>query len=421
MFKKHYVLDLKINLIIYSIIVFYLTSCSFDKRTEINDIKSKPILEKKKIIVSELNANLKLILKDISNNDFFEYKIINTKKYKFKKIKNFTNSELKIKHIKDGGIIFFDGSGNIFRLDSELKELWKVNFYSKKEKKLNPKLYFGIKNNYLIIVDTISKIFAININTGELIYVRENNSPFNSNIILSEKYFFVIDFNNTLKCFEIETGKEIWNFKSDDTFIKSKKKLSLILENGILYFNNTIGDLTAVNPNDGSLIWQTPTQDSSIFLNSFSLKNSDLNFSKNKIYFSNNFGEFFSIDAVTGIINWTQKINSVFKPIYVDNLVITLTENGYFYVIDDETGNVIRITNIFNDKKNKHKLKIKNFILLNDKILASINSGALIYIDIQTAFTKDLKVKHMSKEFNSTFYDGSLYLFSNSSIIKNYL
>ena len=72
-------------------------------------------------------------------------------------------------------------------------------------------------------------------------------------------------------------------------------------------------------------------------------------------------------------------------------------------------------------KKNKHKLKIKNFILLNDKILASINSGALIYIDIQTAFTKDLKVKHMSKEFNSTFYDGSLYLFSNSSIIKNYL
>ena len=150
------------------------------------------------------------------------------------------------------------------------------------------------------------------------------------------------------------------------------------------------------------------------------MKNSDLNFSKNKIYFSNNFGEFFSIDAVTGIINWTQNINSVLKPIYVDNLVITLTENGYFYVIDDETGNIIRITNIFNDKKNKHKLKIKNFILLNDKILASINSGVLINIDIQTAFTEDLKVKHMSKEFNSTFYDGSLYLFSNSNIIKNY-
>ena len=58
--------------------------------------------------------------------------------------------------------------------------------------------------------------------------------------------------------------------------------------------------------NNGSLVWQTPTQSNLIYQDAFSLENSDLVFENNTIYFSNNKNEFFSIDAKTGIIKWKQ-------------------------------------------------------------------------------------------------------------------
>ena len=39
-------------------------------------------------------------------------------------------------------LIFFDKKGSIIRYDKSHKISWKVNHYSKSEKKLNPKLNF---------------------------------------------------------------------------------------------------------------------------------------------------------------------------------------------------------------------------------------------------------------------------------------
>jgi len=420
MYKKLYALDLVNKTLIYLTIFFLLTNCSFDKKKEVFDPNKKPILEKKSIKVTELNSDLKVKIKNKIERQEFVNQFKNTKIYKFKKIEQIENYQLNIQHLNDGGLIFFDGKGSIFRLDDNLKELWKINFYNKKEIKLNPKLYFNINRNFLIVADSISKIFVVDIDNGNLIWMKESNSPFNSNIIVKDSNFFVLDFKNNLKCFDIRNGNEIWNFQSEDTFIKSQKKLSLILHNEILYFNNNIGDLTAINSNDGSLIWQTPTQDSTIYLNSFSLKISELIFSKNNIYFSNNYGEFFSIDSVSGIINWTQSIKSVFKPINLENIVITFTEDGYMYIIEEVSGNIIRITNIFKNFKNKNKLKINDFKFSEGKIIASLNDSNLLAIDIETGSTSRMKIKSVSKQSYPSFKNQNLYLLSNNNIIKTY-
>ena len=422
MYKKLYALDLVNKTLIYLTIFFLLTNCSFDKKKESFDPNKKPILEKKSIKVTELNSDLKVKIKNKIERQEFVNQFKNTKIYKFKKIEQIENYQLNIQHLNDGGLIFFDGKGSIFRLDDNLKELWKINFYNKKEIKLNPKLYFNINKNFLIVADSISKIFVVDIDNGNLIWMKESNSPFNSNIIVKDSNFFVLDFKNNLKCFEIRNGNEIWNFQSEDTFIKSQKKLSLILHDEILYFNNNIGDLTAINSNDGSLIWQTPTQDSTIYLNSFSLKISELIFSKNNIYFSNNYGEFFSIDSVSGIINWTQSIKSVFKPINLENIIITFTEDGYMYIIEEVSGNIIRITNIFKNlkNKNKNKLKINDFKFLEGKIIASLNDSNLLAIDIETGSASRMKIKSVSKQSYPSFKNQNLYLLSNNNIIKKY-
>ena len=39
-----------------------------------------------------------------------------------------------------------------------------------------------------------------------------------------------------------------------------------------LYFNNSLGDITAVDTKDGQILWQLPTQNSLIIESAFSLR-----------------------------------------------------------------------------------------------------------------------------------------------------
>ena len=125
--------------------------------------------------------------------------------------------------------------------------VWKKNFYNKSEKKLKPILQFANDKNILIVGDNIAKYYALNLNNGELLWSKNNLAPFNSQIKIYKDKFFIIDFSNTLRCFSIKTGKEIWNIKTENSLIRSQKKLSMVIVDDLLYFNNSVGDISAVN------------------------------------------------------------------------------------------------------------------------------------------------------------------------------
>ena len=54
--------------------------------------------------------------------------------------------------------------------------------------------------------------------------------------------FFTIDFSNTLRCFSLKDGKELWNIKTENSLIRSQKKLSMVIIKDTIYFNNSIRD-----------------------------------------------------------------------------------------------------------------------------------------------------------------------------------
>ena len=66
----------------------------------------------------------------------------------------------------------------------------------------------------------------------------EFNPPEVESKIFKDK-FFVIDFENILRCYSIKDGSELWNVKTESSFIKSQKKLSLIISDKKVVFNNS--------------------------------------------------------------------------------------------------------------------------------------------------------------------------------------
>jgi outer membrane protein assembly factor BamB len=67
--------------------------------------------------------------------------------------------------------------------------------------------------------------------------------------------------------------------------LSQKKKLSIIIDNEKVIFNNSIGDITALDANKGILLWQTPTQNNLVYADTASLITSDLVLEKDSIFF----------------------------------------------------------------------------------------------------------------------------------------
>jgi len=418
---------------LHFILLIIISSCSLGtNESAVNDKKSKIIFEKSKPINKELNPNLKLKLTNLTKGEVFFGNNTNntgninfstnfdkTINYKFKAIKEFDFNQPELLFTQDKSIVFFDGKGSIFKINNDLKEIWKVNHYTKKEKKLKPTIYFAQTNNKLVAADNLSKVYLIDLNNGSLVKSIENNTGFNSNIKIYNDKFLIIDLNNTIRCFSINDGKEFWNFETENPFIKSKKKLSLIIKGELVFFINNIGDLTALNINNGSLFWQTPTQSNVIYQDAFALENSDLVFANDTIYFSNNKNELFSIDARSGIVNWKQSVNSSLTPTIIENFIFSVSSEGYLFVLENIQGNIIRITDMLKNIKNKkNKIKPTGFIIAKNKIYLSLNNGRLIKADVTSGAFESISKLNGSKILRPNIFNDNMYILKNNAIIK---
>jgi outer membrane protein assembly factor BamB len=281
-------------------------------------------------------------------------------------------------------------------------------------------LFFTSNKNTLIVADNIAKYYALNINTGELIWSKNNTAPFNSQLKIYKDKFFIVDFENTLRCYSIKYGNEIWNIKTETSLIRSQKKLSMVIVDKKIYFNNSLGDISAVDINTGDLLWQRPTQSSLIYDEGFFLKTSDIIADKNSLFFSNNKNQFFSLDINTGTLNWVQKINSNLRPTLVDKYIFTVSLGGYLIIMDKQTGNIVRSTDIFRGIKLKKRSKIQpvGFILGKNNIYLTTDNGKLLVIDVRTGTTSSTIKIDNDKISRPSVVNQKLYIIKDNSIIK---
>ncbi len=431
------------NKFIILILLIFVSNCSLDTKSGIWTKKQKIVTEEKEkniknlfkkdgVLEKELNPSLKIELegrltKDSftdnqnNNNGRLDYdgNLKSISKFKFSKIKNFNLLEPEILAINNN-LIFHDNTGTLIKFDTASKIIWKKNYYSKIEKKSKPILFFNNNDSILIVADNLSKYYAVSIKNGNLLWSKNNAAPFNSQIKLYKDKFFVIDFDNILRCFSIKNGKELWKIKTANTFIKSEKKLSITIANNIVYFNNSIGDISAADIESGSLLWQTPTQNKSIYQDSFFLKVSNLITDGKSIVFSNNKNEFYSLDSETGLINWKQSVNSNLTSSLINELIFSISNEGYLIIIDNKTGNIIRITDLFDSFKSKKRSKIKpvGFFVGKSNIYLTTDNGKLLVVDIKTGKTI-LILKIDNEKISRPFVlNKNLYIIKENSIIK---
>ena len=422
------------------LIPFFLYSCSLNSNSKIwnkeqnkleksKDFKKIDFEEKKE--VTELNSSIKINFSNIQlnenslndQNNFGSLKYLGMLEkvgsFKFSKFKDINNLNFKPLFLENG-LVFFDKKGSIIRYDENSKIIWKKNYYSKSEKKLSPKLSFYKEKENIYIIDTIGKIYSIDILNGDLNWKNNNNYPFNSEIKISQEKLFAVDYNNILRCFNKKDGSQCWKYQTETSLTLSNTKYSIILYKNNVIFSNSLGDVTSIDISSGTVNWQMPTQSNLILNQSYNFKNSRLVGDDNSIYFSNNQNQFYSIDIKNGFINWMNQINSSLTPILIQDTIFTISDEGYLYTLQKKEGNIIRINDIYEIYKPKERKKIKpiGFKIGNEKLYLTNNDGKILVVDLSTG--KVVKTQKISRETISKPFinNENLYIIKNGSIIK---
>ena len=427
------------KLIFILITIVFLNNCSFNEKSRIWKNKEKKLENNKiikidskdKKIVSEFNqetevdlSSLKISSKINENQNNFgsqNYKgdLNKIGNFKFSKLEEINQLNFKPIIFKKG-VIFFDKKGSIIRYDNNQKVIWKKNYYTKAEKKLKPKLNFLLDNENLLVADSIAKYYSLNINTGKLNWSKNNVYPFNSDIKKYKDRIFVVDLKNTLRCYKIHDGSECWKLQTENSFTLSNIKYSLIILDENVIFNNSIGDITAADIETGLITWQLPTQSTSIKNETFNFKISKLVSDGNSIFFSNNKNEFYSIDLKTGNTNWINEINSNIKPILIENLIITISNEGFLYLFDKNKGNIVRVTDLYKNYKDKKRKNINpiGFVIGNKNLFLTNSDGKMIVARIKDG--KIIKIEKVSGGLVSEpfIFNNNLYVVRNGSIIR---
>ena len=127
-----------------------------------------------------------------------------------------------------------------------------------------------------------------------------------------------------------------------------------------------------------------------------------------------------SLNLKTGRLNWKQKVNSNVRPTIINNLIFSVSNEGFLFILDAQSGNIIRITDLFQSFKDKKRKKIspQGFIVGKEKIYLTTSNGRLLIIDIASGKTVSM-IKIDNEKISRPFVSNkNLFIIKENSIIR---
>ena len=327
---------------------------------------------------------------NISNFSYNGNKILLSKSPKLNNFSsNIDQSNRNIIFYKNN-LISYDHKGTIFIYSLSLKKkIFKFNFYKKKFKNIEKKIYLILNKNILYVADNLGYLYALNLDDKSIIWAKNYGISFRSNLKFENNQIFLANQDNVVYSIDSKTGDENWQFATSLTFLKSdfENNIALDLINKNLFFFNTSGELYSINFQTQKINWVLNFKNSSLagdaelFLSQpIVIKNNNLIVTTEKAVLSFN--------SITSLRNWNLSAEPVVKPIITMNYTYIVLKNYFLICIDNTSGDVVWskniLTNIENKKVKKFFKTIIDFKIANNEINIFSNKGYLLSFNPST-------------------------------------
>ena len=349
-----------------------------------------------------------------SNNfDHFTYENKNELLFKSKKISS--NEIDNFILFKNENIISSDlkGNINIFSL-AEKKVIYKFNFYKKKFKKLKKKLNMIVENNIIYVSDNIGYLYAYDFVKNKVLWAKNYEIPFRSNLKLGQNYLIVANQNNNLFFFNKLDWKLLKLIPTEETLAKNEFINSISLTNKSILFLNTFGSLYSIDKKSLNINWFININESQeLSLSNIFFGNEIINYNGRIIVSSNQ--NIYVIDSKTGLILFSKNFSPIIKPLINNDYLFLITKNNLIISINLKNNKIIysydinqKIAEFLNTKKKE--VKFKSIFIANKEILIFLKNSFVLNFGVRGELKSINKLPTKIKT-NPIFIDGSvLYL-----------
>lgn len=321
---------------------------------------------------------------NISNIEYDNNKILVSKSSKLSRNLKGENDIKKNTILYKDKIISYDHKGRVFVYSLEnRKKILEYNFYKKTFKNYNKKIFLVVNDDIVYAADNLGYTYAVNINSGSLIWAKNYGIPFRSNIKYFDGQIFLANQDNVLYSINTINGEKNWQLSTSLTFLKSEFTNNLALDelNNNVVFLNTSGELYSVNYVSQRINWVinfknlSSTNEANLFLSQpIVIKDENIFVSTDKSLLSYN--------VITGSRNWNKSVAPILKPVVTQNNIFTFTKNNLLICLDKKSGNILWSKNIYYIEKKPKKIKkmgkIFNLTIANGKINLFSNNGYLL-------------------------------------------
>ena len=345
------------------------------------------------------DANFSTIIKDKYGKNKFGY----------------LDSKISIITFQDS-LLFANKNGSIFNINLDGRIVWKNNIYKKINKKIHKKIFYSYFNNILYFADNLGFVYAINPDSGEIIWIENYKTEFNSSIKIKNSNIYLLTKDNKLFSIKLSDGTVNWILSTENSFIKTNAKLALaITPEEYIYFINSAGNFYKVDKKWGKIVWSIPAIDNIDKFSADFFETSDIVIDGNLAFFSNLFAGTTAVNILNGSFLWRANIKSNLRPIISKQSIYILSSNGYLINLHKNKGNVNWSVNLLSKvKKVSEKDTLNNFILASSKIYVSTKEGYLLVCSAHNG--KVEKVLKITKSINNFIISKNhLYILTNKS------
>jgi len=437
------------RIVYYILIITFLQNCSFDDKSGIWKNSSEKIkktdknfkdfervvLENENFFneIVELDKKFKFYLTPLKYpkkwNDFF-YNVNNVNanfSYSEKNQIVFKSNKLSRNKINTNILydrnllILSDSKGNIIIYSiKNRKILHKYNFYKKKFKNIEKKLYYILADDFLYVSDNIGYLYAYNYLENSITWAKKFDAPFRSNLKIDNKKLFLSDENNNLFIIGAKSGNILRKIPSEEVLIKNNYENNIALNKKNLFFLNNFGSLYSVNKGDLRVNWFINVNtslksniDKLFFSNEIKVHNDNLIISSSNILQV--------INNVTGSTKFKIPISSKVSPIINNDYIFIVSNDNYLISVQISSGKIIysyEINQLISDylETKKKEIKINLIRLINNQIFIFLKNSYVVKLSIDGTVNEIFK---LPKKINSNpiFIENSIIYLNNKNKI----
>ena len=392
---------------------FYINQGEKIKMTKENSLSDKDIYLLKKIQNLKFSSYKNWVEQNYNSNNFITAsKLIIDKKKKYikKKIDNFIIHENKI--------ITIDKKSYIQIYDLNFNKIIYSKIYKRKIYK-NFDLNFKIlaQNNNLFISDNLGNIHAYDLENLKIIWKKNFAVPFVSSIKLHKNNLFLLNTNSKLFSLNSNTGSINWTYETSSKNLKDKKSYRIAVYKDKLFFTNDSSEIYCISLKSNSIIWSLVFENENFQNSPLILKYSPITIDSNgNLFISSNLGKTHKIDAETGMVKWSTSIFSSNRFLSTEKYLLNVHKDRFF-IIDKSSGNVLLNQKIINLLSQNKKFFFKDLVVGSSKIYLFDANGYIASVDLNNIQNYRIE-KELKTYTNLIIFENNLFVSSNDSIIK---